>query len=216
MKIFYESYYDKLNPNNLIHVKKGKNKTPKDKGISDNLWQRGKGFELIFKLLLEKKTHNFNIVETGTLRKKDNWLDGQSALIWTRFVETVGGTVQSVDINADACRTAETIIDSNYFNVACSDSIEWLKQIDKSNIDLYYLDSFDCRWEDDEKSAQHHLNEFKIIEPYLKKCIVAIDDNVRLLSNNKRSGKGRLVYEYLSNKGIYPVYDDYQLIYKFI
>lgn len=214
MNTFYEKYYDKLNPTNTVR-KKGKLKTPADRGVINNLWQRSKGFELIFKLLLDKKSNNFNIVETGTLRKADNWWDGQSALLWTRFVESVGGTVKSVDIDPLACQKAKEVVNSKQFTVTTMDSIEWLQKIDKSNIDLFYLDSYDCKWGKDQPSAEHHLNEFKIIEPFLKNCIVAIDDNTKMLQSNARTGKGRLIYDYLKDKNITPIYDNYQIIYKF-
>ena len=44
---------------------------------------------------------------------------------------------------------------------------------------------------------------------------MAIDDNARFLSNNNRTGKGRRIVEYLSEKNIQPIYDAYQIIYKF-
>ena len=45
--------------------------------------------------------------------------------------------------------------------------------------------------------------------------IVAIDDNTVWLETNKRAGKGRLIFEYLADKNIFPLHDDYQIIYKF-
>ena len=165
--------------------------------------------------MLSKKQNNFHIIETGTLRKDNNWWDGQSAKIFTDFVDKLQGSVKSVDINPKACQTASRIISSKNFLVENLDSIIFLQKIDKSNIDLFYLDSYDCEWHNDEASANHHLNEFKVIEPYLKNCIVAIDDNTRLISNNKRTGKGRLIFDYLESKNIKPIYDNYQLIYDF-
>lgn len=211
---FNEHYYNNLNPVNTV-LKKGKITSPADRGVIDNLWQRGDGFKLIFEKLLSKKQNNFNIIETGTLRKDNNWWDGQSAKIFTDFVDKLQGSVKSVDINPKACQTAKRIISSKNFAVENSDSIVFLENIDKSNIDLFYLDSYDCEWHDDESSAKHHLNEFKVIEPYLKNCIVAIDDNTRLISDNSRTGKGRLIFYYLESKNIKPIYDNYQLIYEF-
>ena len=95
--------------------------------------------------------------------------------------------------------------------------IAWLASLaDLNTVDLFYLDSYDVRWHDDRASAEHHLKEFLAIEPHLKSgCIVAIDDNSRLLENNKRTGKGRMIVEYLDAKGVHPIYDKYQIIYKF-
>ena len=76
------------------------------------------------------------------------------------------------------------------------------------------MDSYDVEWSDDEPSATHHLNEFLVIEPFLKNTVVAIDDN-SFLTSGKRTGKGRKIFEYLEKKSILPVYDEYQIIYKF-
>ena len=82
-------------------------------------------------------------------------------------------------------------------------------------MDLFYLDSYDVKWHNDHPSAEHHLQEFLVIEPHLKPgVIVALDDNSRLIETNARTGKGRRVVEYLEQKGIQPIYDDYQIIYK--
>lgn len=211
---FKNEYFNKLNPNNTV-FKKGRTITPADRGVIENLWQRGKGFELIFDLLLEIKDKNFNIVETGTLRKINSWSDGQSAFLFTEFVKHFGGNVKSVDIDPVAVSTSNNYINSSQFRADCSDSILWLENFsNKDQINLFYLDSYDCKWGKDTPSAEHHLKEFLIIEPFLNNTIVAIDDNTRLI-NGSRVGKGRLIYEYLTNKGKYPIYDEYQIIYKF-
>ena len=89
------------------------------------------------------------------------------------------------------------------------------QQTDLDQIDLFYLDSYDVEWLDDESSATHHLNEFLVIEPFLNSGkILAIDDNSFLISG-KRTGKGRKIYEYLEKKSILPMYDAYQIIYVF-
>jgi hypothetical protein len=127
------------------------------------------------------------------------------------------GFVRSVDINQEAVDTANQFIDQQYYKSFCSDSVAWLASLeDLDTVDLFYLDSYDVRWHDDRDSAEHHLKEFQAIEPHLTPgCVVAIDDNSRLLENNKRTGKGRMIVEYLESKGIYPIYDKYQIIYKF-
>jgi hypothetical protein len=45
--------------------------------------------------------------------------------------------------------------------------------------------------------------------------VVAIDDNARFLSDNSRTGKGRRIVEYLEHQGKRPIYDAYQIIFKF-
>jgi hypothetical protein len=89
-------------------------------------------------------------------------------------------------------------------------------QLDLDRVDLFYLDSYDVKWNDDHASADHHLMEFQIIEPHLRPgALVVIDDNSRFLSNNQRTGKGHYIADYLEAKGIKPLYDAYQIIYRF-
>jgi hypothetical protein len=59
--------------------------------LADGLYNRAVGFDIIFRLLLNQKQSNFNIVETGTLRTPGNWMDGQSARLFTEFVDLYGG-----------------------------------------------------------------------------------------------------------------------------
>jgi predicted O-methyltransferase YrrM len=185
--------------------------------LAPGLYNRAIGFDIMWRLLLNQKSHNFNIIETGTLRTANNWTDGQSAVLFTRFVEQHGGQVRSVDIDPAACATAREVIASEQFSVACSDSVEWLtKQTDLDKVDLFYLDSYDVDWQDDTASADHHLKEFRAIEPFIKPgTVVALDDNSRWVASNQRTGKGRAVVEYLAGKNHWPIYDEYQIIFQF-
>jgi len=185
--------------------------------LVDGLYNRAVGFDIIFRLLLNQKQSNFNIIETGTLRTPGNWMDGQSAKLFTEFVDTHGGQVRSVDIDNVAYESARNSIISNNFSVALSDSVKWLQQLtDLDQVDLFYLDSYDVDWNDDTASAEHHLNEFLTIQPYIRPgTIVALDDNSRWVNNNRRTGKGRRVVEYLETQGHFPIYDEYQIIFQF-
>jgi hypothetical protein len=194
---------------------------PKSSGIKRGLveghCQRGNGFQLMFEKLLLNKSADFKIIETGTLRNPGNWKDGQSAQLFTEFVDSHGGSVRSVDIDTNAVNTANSAIESKNFKSHCSDSVKFLQQqSDLHEVDLFYLDSWDVKWEDDTASAEHHLKEFLAIESHLKPgAVVAIDDNSRHLSDNRRTGKGRRIVEYLASKDIHPIYDAYQIIYQF-
>ena len=97
------------------------------------------------------------------------------------------------------------------------DSVLYLAtQLDLDCVDLFYLDSYDVKWNDDHASADHHLKEFQVIESYLKPgAMVVIDDNSRFLESNTRTGKGHYIADYLQAKGIQPLYDAYQIIYRF-
>jgi hypothetical protein len=186
------------------------------RGLQGTIYNRSQGYEEIFKRLLAQKSKNFCIIETGSTRKPNNWKDGNSGSLFADFVKHHGGFVHSVDIDPLAVQAANDYIDSKYHQAHHSDSVSWLSgRDDLCNVDLFYLDSWDVKWENDQPSAEHHLKEFLIIEPHLKAgCVVAIDDNARLLSGQP-TGKGRMIVEYLAAKHIQPVYDDYQIIFQF-
>lgn len=195
--------------------------TPADKmaakrGLQPGLGQRSQGFKLMLDLLVDADRNEYHIVETGTCRNPGNWKDGQSAVIFTAFVDVMGGWVKSVDVDRAACDRARNHISSERFSVYCSDSVAWLaQQTDLDRVDLFYLDSYDVKWHDDTPSATHHLKEFQQIEPFLGPgSVVAIDDNARLIDGS-RTGKGRLIVEYLAQKNINPIYDHYQIIFQF-
>jgi hypothetical protein len=205
IETFKQEYYPHLNqPTNCIK-----------RGVIEGLYYRADGFKLMFEELLKHTQDSYKIIETGTMRNPGNWKDGQSAFLFTEFVKAYGGTVRSVDINQEACNTSRAAIESDAFTVTCSDSVAYLQsQSDLDEVDLFYLDSYDVKWRNDEASAEHHLKEFQSIEQNLKPgAVVAIDDNTRLLEDNRRTGKGRRIVEYLESKGIRPIYDQYQIIY---
>jgi len=185
--------------------------------LAEGFYNRAVGFDVIFRLLLNQKQSNFNIVETGTLRTPGNWTDGQSARLFTEFVDLYGGQMRSVDIDSVACEAARNTIISNRFSVAHSDSVAWLQQqTDLDQVDLFYLDSYDVDWNDDTASAEHHLKEFMVVQPHIRPgTVVVIDDNSRWVNNSRRTGKGRRVVEYLETQGHLPILDEYQIIFQF-
>lgn len=186
------------------------------RGLEEGLYQRSRGFDIMFRHLLTQAPP-YSIIETGTMRHPGNWKDGCSAQLFTEFVDAYGGTVRSVDIDAGACATSRAALVSENFSVYCSDSVDWLQQqTDLDSVDLFYLDSYDVKWEDDTASAEHHLREFRAIESSIRPgALVAIDDNARRAINGCRTGKGRMIVEYLAQKNQQPIYDQYQIIYRF-
>jgi SAM-dependent methyltransferase len=204
---YRSNYYDLLNP----RVSGAK------RGLTEGLYQRAAGFDLAFAHLESRAQDQYHIIETGTLRNPGNWKDGQSARLFTEFVEHHGGTVRSVDIDPAAVASARGAITSDQFESTCMDSVLYLAtQLDLDQIDLFYLDSHDVKWNDDHASAEHHLREFQTIESDLKPgALVVIDDNSRFKDSGTRTGKGHYIADYLHAKGIDPVYDAYQIIYKF-
>ena len=207
LEYYRSTYYDLLNPN----VSGAK------RSLVEGIYKRAAGFDIMFDLLLSQRRKNFSIVETGTLRNPGNWKDGQSAALFTEFVDWHGGQMRSVDIDPTAVAIARDHVSSDRFSVTCSDSVSWLESLtDRDDVDLYYLDSWDVKWENDIDSANHHLNEFRAIEPHLKPgCVVAIDDNSRWAATLARTGKGRAIVEYLEAKNHLPIYDEYQIIFQF-
>lgn len=188
--------------------------TPSEKKrrVYPNISRRSEPFHLIFSLLERKNKNYYNIVETGVVRNLGNWNDGQSSILFQEFLKYHSGILKSVDIDPEACSIAKSILDETVSEVICGDSIEFLSSLEISEVDLFFLDSYDVVFKNDEPSAEHHLKEFKIIEPKLSKgTIIAIDDNTYF--NDKRSGKGRKIFEYLESKNILPVFDGYILIY---
>jgi SAM-dependent methyltransferase len=204
---YRDNYYDLLNPR----------ASGAKRGLTEGLYQRAHGFNLVFAHLESLDQSEFHMIETGTLRNPGNWKDGQSARLFTEFVDHHGGSVRSVDIDPAAVAAARGAIQSDRFESTCMDSVLYLAtQLDLDRVDLFYLDSYDVKWNNDHLSADHHLREFLTIEPHLKPgALVVIDDNSRFLDSNQRTGKGHYIADYLETKGIVPIYDAYQIIYKF-
>ena len=204
---YRDNYYHLLNP----QVSGAK------RGLIEGLYQRAAGFNLVFAYLESLNQREYHIVETGTMRNPGNWKDGQSARLFTEFVDYHDGTVRSVDIDPEAVNSARGAIQSEKFQSTCMDSVLYLAtQPDLDCVDLFYLDSYDVKWADDHASADHHLREFQVIEPHLKSgSIVVIDDNSRFRDGNQRTGKGHYIADYLAAKGHEPLYDHYQIIYRF-
>ena len=207
LKHYREQYFDCLNSNT----------SGAKRGLHEGLYCRADGFNLIFAYLESLQQSQYHIVETGTLRNPGNWKDGQSARLFVEFVEHHSGTVRSVDIDPAAVNVAQSALSNPCFRASCSDSVIWLlHQNDLDQVDLFYLDSWDVKWKNDHDSAEHHLKEFLAIEPHIKPgAVVAIDDNARFLEDNRRTGKGRRIVEYLAQQGKHPIYDAYQIIFKF-
>lgn len=206
LHFFKEEFFQKLNEKKI-----------KKSFLEFELGKRGEGFYKIFETLIQQNQSYYTIVETGTLRSKGSWGDGQSSILFESFLKAFGGCLYSVDISSAACSVAEENLDENIAKVTCSDSVEFLKNYEnKEDVNLFYLDSWDVDWKKDEESAAHHLKEFLEIEKYIRPgTLLVIDDNNFIIKNNKRTGKGRKIVEYLSSKNIFPIYDNYQIIYQF-
>src|SRR5258706_12321023 len=75
-----------------------------DTEFAGKLDLRSDSFRRMFEILEAMEKSSFTIVETGCARIADNWLgDGQSTILFDRFVNHHDGAVLTVDIDGDAC-----------------------------------------------------------------------------------------------------------------
>jgi SAM-dependent methyltransferase len=148
------------------------------------------------------------IVETGTIRMKDDWGAGMSTLILGATAARYEHTLYTVDINPEAlavCRE-ETKMFENFINYVEEDSVSFLEKF-TGKIDLLYLDSMDCPEYDEVGSDRllasqlHQLKEMKVALPKLSA------DPVILLDDNEfpNGGKTLLTKTFLQSKGFVEV-----------
>lgn len=154
------------------------------------------------------------IVETGTLRQKDNWeFDGGMTWHFGRYAQKVGGQVYTVDISptAVALAEAETKEFAQWIAYVESDSVAYLKErwpVDGKPIDLLFLDSFDYEAGKHGEAQLHNLNEVLAALPHMNpKGLIAIDD-----CSLEGGGKGGMSVQYLSNSGWKVLHKGYMAI----
>lgn len=197
-----------------------------DAEYAGKLGVRAETFRRVFEILEAMDKTRYAVVETGCARIEGNWEgDGQSTLLFDRFVNHWGGVVQTVDIDQEACTRLRGRV-SDKVVVNCSDSVTYLgKHSHDGNldIDLLYLDSFDLDWRNPHPAALHHLQELCAAMPLLASgTLVVVDDSprqwaiagqqneARLLHDFGVSGKGVYVAEFFSKIGCAPVIEGYQ------
>ncbi len=204
--------------------------------ISPKLGDREISFKKIFNYLDSQPTPII-IVETGCLRVKDNFLDGQSTLLFDKYVLSRGAQskVYTVDINPDSTKVCKQVVSENV-EITTGDSVRYLNSItnnflkNKTKVSMFYLDSFDVDWRYPYPSAAHHLKELVAINRLLNEdTLVVVDDSPavgNLTQNENQStqpwkilsspsppptigGKGFLVHEYASHVGAKLVFSHY-------
>ena len=167
----------------------------------NKLGKRYHTFNLMFNFLYDKG-EPVNIVETGCIRKKGNFRDGQSTLLFGRFLwEKTGGSLQTIDLsksNIEICRDVTNRYKSNIIYTV-GDSVKVLLEMSDEYIfhtDLFYLDSFDLNLKNPEPSMMHHKKELLAIFSRINNdSIIVVDDNT------PKVGKGKYVYDYLLDNG---------------
>ena len=205
--------------------------------VAPKLGAREISFKKIFKYLDSQPTPII-IVETGCLRKKDNFLDGQSTLLFDKYTLSRGenSKIYTVDINPESTKVCKDVVSKNV-EINTDDSIRYLNNLcniflkNKTKVSMFYLDSFDVDWRYPYPSAAHHLKELAAISRLLHEdTLVLVDDSPatgNLTQNENKSdepwkilgspsplptigGKGFLVHEYASHVGAKLLFSHYQ------
>lgn len=164
---------------------------------------------------LMKKIGAKTIVETGTSRAglRAAKGDGAATVVFGKWASGNGAFVHSVDISGKSVKNAQEEVNrqqlTDFVKIHNSDSLTFLKDFDQK-IDLLYLDSYD--YGDDpeiqQKSQQHHLEEFKAAENKLHRNTIVLIDDCGL----PNGGKGKLVIQYMSNLGWKILMRSYQVL----
>ncbi|WP_299112781.1 class I SAM-dependent methyltransferase [uncultured Winogradskyella sp.] len=179
-----------------------------------NFRRRRNTFKKTLELLDKRKSKI--IVETGTSRKglEATRGDGAATIVFGKWAKQNDAKMYSVDISEDSVKgsqyaVTEQGLDKNV-SVLLQDALVFLAEFDQK-IDLLYLDSYDYSRTDVEiqqKSQEHHLKEFQLAEDKLhEQTIVLIDD-----CGLPGGGKGKLVVEYMIEKGWEVLIDTYQIL----
>ncbi len=214
-KADFYSWFDKLSPKLLI---------------------RQNSFYKIFNYL-DKMPDPIIIVETGCLRIKNNFLDGQSTLLFDKYTEyrKNDAKVFSVDIDPKATKVCSEVVSKNV-SINTGDSVKYLEEFTKNfdskkkAVSLFYLDSFDCNWNSLEQSSQHHVREFQTVKKILNKDTLLVVDDSPIVgyfqqSSTKKdafelikpglvpaptiSGKGKLVHQKAIQAGAKMLFSNY-------
>jgi len=206
--------------------------------VASKLGQREISFKKIFKYLDSQPTPII-IVETGCLRVKDNFLDGQSTLLFDKYTMSRGDNskVYTVDIDPKSTKVCKEVVSKNV-DIVTDISVRHLTYLSnsfiktKTKVSMFYLDSFDVDWRYPHPAAAHHLKELTAINRILHKdALVVVDDSPsyanltqtqleskptwKILSSPPSppptiGGKGSLVHEYAMLSGAKLVFSHYQ------
>ena len=203
--------------------------------VTQKLGHREISFRKIFKYL-DSLPAPIIIVETGCLREIDNFLDGQSTLLFDKYTLSRGNNskVYTVDISPKSTKICKEAVSKNV-EITTGDSVRYLNDLsgnflkNKTKVSMFYLDSFDIDWRYTYPSAVHHLKELASITRLLnKETLVVVDDspafgNLTQSENESKptwkilnspapsiGGKGFLVHEYAKHVGAKVVFSHYQ------
>lgn len=191
---------------------------------------RATTFRAIFEHL-DTLAHPLTIVETGCARREGAWSDGQSTVLFDRYVTARGdgSHCHSIDLSAESVAACRAMVGPGV-TVHQGDSVRTLHRLCRDGtlrgpVDLLYLDSFDLDVVYWFPAAAHHLKEFIAAAPRIGPAtLVAVDDSptdtllVRAGEQNwtalyppRIGGKGSLIAEYAAAVGAREVFSSYQV-----
>lgn len=182
--------------------------------VEGRISKNNKRFDTFVQALDIIKKRNLQIlVQTGTACSGTAWCenDGCSTIIFSDYLEEYPGRLYSVDNSSSAIEAAKKALiheesEADILFVE-NDSVEFFRNFNQQ-IDFLYLDSFDFEFTNPIPSQQHHLEEIQAAYPLLHdQSVIMIDDCGLPLG-----GRGKLVIEYLKEKGWKVIADKYQVL----
>ncbi len=165
-----------------------------------------------FDFLLQEITKRFiepHIVETGCIRKKEDWSAGYSTYLFGAYLDGLqNGKLTSIDNNQEHCIIAAKHIEPwrDYIDIQCQDSVKWLLGSNQQ-IDVLYLDSMDTSDIDVQK---HRLDEIQSSERLLHNNSIIVFDDTSW--GHGWIGSGADAVPYLLNIGWKIISSGYQVI----
>jgi glycosyltransferase involved in cell wall biosynthesis/predicted O-methyltransferase YrrM len=175
-----------------------------------SLHQRAATWEQVFRHLLALGKDAYRIVETGCIRRADDWTAGQSTVLFDHFVQLHGGRVISVDIAPKHCELARRTC-STATQIVQHEAVQFLHHYARENpasIDLLYLDSLDIDWNNPHPAALQQFQEFTAAAPALHSGSMIVVDDHR--NDDGRPGSSLYLAAYLTQVGAKQLIDDYQ------
>lgn len=183
----YEKYFEKLN-------------------------QRYVSFRMALDFLYRKE--NAIIVETGTLRMRDDWGGGCSTLIFGEFCKRNIAKLKTVDIKQENLLVSQNVTKeyAPYIEYIHRDSIQYLLNY-VGKIDLLYLDSLDCNCDPKEANEipqKHQLSEYQAAKKNLKVGSLVLLDDCQF----ENGGKCKMTKAQLKAEGQTLLLDSYQSLWE--
>jgi hypothetical protein len=165
-----------------------------------------------FDALLRESSRRFEspvFVETGCIRAEEDWAGaGFATYLFAAYLQPLGGTLHSVDVNPESCRFARewTAVFEPTVHVHCSRGENWIRNFD-GRIDVLFLDSADTDVPGHEDVC---FSEFQAAQSKLhERSLVLIDDTPFA---GEWHGKGRRAIPWALDNGWRILAAGYQVL----